>query len=92
MSLKKIDTFLEKAGIDTDDVKDEIKKIVQEEIDVAKKEVKEKVESNFSEEGKKKIIKKVNDLIDIPFLSEKIEEKIFTAIFNVFEKVLKKIF
>ena len=92
MRLEKIDTFLKKNGIDTDDVKDEIKKIVQEEIDGAKKEVKDKVQSNFSEEGKKKIIKKVNDLIDIPFLSEKVEEKIFTAIFNVFEKVLKKIF
>ena len=92
MRLEKIDTFLKKNGIDTDDVKDEIKKIVQEEIEGAKKEVKEKVESNFSEEGKKKIIKKVNDLIDIPFLSEKVEEKIFTAIFNVLEGVIKKIF
>ena len=59
MRLEKIDTFLKKNGIDTDDVKDEIKKIVQEEIEGAKKEVKDKVESNFSEEGKKKIIKKV---------------------------------
>ena len=44
----------------------------------------------FSDENKKKIIGKLNDNINIPFLNEKTEEKIFTTIFDVIEDVLKK--
>ena len=43
----------------------------------------------FSDENKKKIIDKLNDNINIPFLNEKTEEKIFTTIFDVIEDVLK---
>ena len=65
---------------------------MQEEIDGAKKEVKEKVESNFTDEGQKRIVKKINDAIDIPWISEAVEEKIFNAIFNVIKGVLRKVF
>tara|TARA_Y100000310_G_C20508152_1_gene727436 strand:+ start:489 stop:662 length:174 start_codon:yes stop_codon:yes gene_type:complete len=44
----------------------------------------------FSDKNKKKIIDKLNDNINIPFLNEKTEEKIFTTMFDVIEDVLKK--
>ena len=43
----------------------------------------------FNEETKKKIIKKWNDDINIPFLNEKTEGKIFEAIWESVESVLK---
>ncbi len=43
----------------------------------------------FNEERKKELIKKINDDINIPMLSEKTEEKIFTAIWDAVEDVLK---
>ena len=48
----------------------------------------------FNEEMKQKIVKELNDNVNIPILSEATEEKIFSAIYdsivNVFEDVLKK--
>ena len=44
----------------------------------------------FNEERKKELIKKINDDINIPMLSEKTEEKIFTAIWDAVEDVLKE--
>ena len=43
----------------------------------------------FNEERKRELIKKINDYINIPMLSEKTEEKIFTAIWDAVEDVLK---
>ena len=43
----------------------------------------------FNEENKQKVIKKWNDDINIPFLNEKTEEKIFEAIWESVESVLK---
>ena len=43
----------------------------------------------FTEERKIALIKALNDNIDIPILSEKTEEKIFTAIWESIEDVLK---
>ena len=43
----------------------------------------------FNEETKKKVIAKWNDDINIPFLNEKTEEKIFEAIWESVESVLK---
>jgi hypothetical protein len=43
----------------------------------------------FNEERKKELIKKINDDINIPMLSERTEEKIFTAIWDAVEDVLK---
>ena len=92
MRLEKLEGFLKKNGIDADEIKDELKGLVQEEIDGAKKEVKEKVEEKFSDAGQKEMVKKINDAIDIPWISEKYEEKIFNAIFNIVKGVLRKIF
>ncbi len=92
MRLEKLEGFLKNNGIDAEEIKDELKGLVQEEIDGAKKEVKEKVESNFTDEGQKRIVKKINDAIDIPWISEAVEEKIFNAIFNVIKGVLRKVF
>ena len=44
----------------------------------------------FSEENKKKMVEKLNDNINIPFLNEKTEGKIFTTMFEVIEDVLIK--
>ena len=43
----------------------------------------------FTEERKVALIKALNDNVDIPILSEKTEEKIFTAIWESIEEVLK---
>ena len=45
----------------------------------------------FNEETKAKTIKQWNDDINIPILSEKTEAKIFEAIWDTVEAVLKKI-
>tara|TARA_R100000808_G_C2155103_1_gene166878 strand:+ start:13262 stop:13453 length:192 start_codon:yes stop_codon:yes gene_type:complete len=44
----------------------------------------------FNEERKRELIKKINDDINIPMLSEKTEEKIFTAIWEAVEDTLKE--
>ncbi len=44
----------------------------------------------FNDENKKKIIKALNDNIDIPFIGEETEEKYLTAIWDTFEAVFKK--
>jgi hypothetical protein len=92
MNIKKLEGFLDKAGIDTDEIKEELKSVVQEEIDEAKEEVKGKIEEKFSDEGQKEMVRKINDAIDIPWISEKYEEKIFNGIFNIVKGVLRKIF
>ena len=45
----------------------------------------------FNEETKAKIVKELNDSINIPILNEKTEAKIFEAIWDTVEAVLKKI-
>ena len=72
MRLEKLEGFLKKNGIDADEIKDELKGLVQEEIDGAKKEVKEKVEEKFSDAGQKEMVKKINDANDIPWISNNI--------------------
>ena len=71
---KKIDEFLDKVNIDVDEIKGEIQSVIDDEIDKVKLELKEKMEEKFSDEGQKKIIQKINDAVDIQFLSEKMEE------------------
>ena len=54
------------------------------------KENKEKiVDAIFDDELKGKIVKKLNDNIDIPFISEKTEEKYLVAIYESVEDVVK---
>ena len=43
----------------------------------------------FNDEMKAKLIKKMNDNVDIPIISEKTEEKILTAIWESMEEVVK---
>ena len=44
----------------------------------------------FNEEMKVKIVKELNDNVNIPILSEATEEKIFSAIYDSVEEVIKK--
>ena len=44
----------------------------------------------FNEEMKEKLIKKMNDNVDIPMISEKTEAKILTAIWDSVEEVVKE--
>ena len=44
----------------------------------------------FNDEMKVKIIKKLNDNVYVPFISEKTEEKILTAIYDSVEDVVKE--
>jgi hypothetical protein len=44
----------------------------------------------FNDEMKDKIVKELNDNVNIPILSEKTEEKIFSAIYDSVEEVIKK--
>ena len=44
----------------------------------------------FNDEMKEKIVKELNDIVNIPILSEKTEEKIFSAIYDSIEEVIKK--
>ncbi len=44
----------------------------------------------FNDEMKEKMIKKMNDNVDIPIISEKTEEKILTAIWESMEEVVKE--
>ena len=56
------------------------------------KENKDKiVDAIFDEELKGKIIKKLNDNIDIPIIGESTEEKILTAIYDSIEEVVKEV-
>ena len=44
----------------------------------------------FNDEMKTKIIKSLNENVDIPIISEKTEEKILTAIYDSVEEVVKE--
>ena len=47
------------------------------------------VDEVFNDELQKEVIKALNDSIDIPFLSEKTEEKIMNAVYDTVEGVIK---
>tara|TARA_R100000315_G_C5208792_1_gene123716 strand:- start:779 stop:958 length:180 start_codon:yes stop_codon:yes gene_type:complete len=44
----------------------------------------------FNDEMKEKIIKELNANVDVPFISEKTEEKILDAVYDSVEEVIKK--
>ena len=44
----------------------------------------------FNDEMKEKIVKELNDNVDVPIISEKTEEKILTAIWDSVEEVVKE--
>ena len=45
----------------------------------------------FSPENKEKLLKALNENIDIPIIGEKTEQKIIEAIWNTVEDVFKKV-
>ena len=45
----------------------------------------------FDDKLQEKIVKKLNDNIDIPFISEKTEEKALNAIYDSIEDVVKEV-
>ena len=45
----------------------------------------------FNDEMKDKIVKELNDNVNIPIISEKTEEKILGAIYDSVEEVIKKV-
>ncbi len=45
----------------------------------------------FNDEMKAKVIKELNENINIPIINEKTEEKILSAIWETVEAVLKKV-
>ena len=44
----------------------------------------------FNDEMKEKIVKELNDNVNIPIISEKTEEKIIDALYDSVEEVIKK--
>ena len=48
------------------------------------------VEYIFNDEMKEKVVKELNDNINIPIISEKTEGKILDAIYDSVEEVIKK--
>ena len=45
----------------------------------------------FNDDNKKKIIDELNKNVNIPIINEDTEEKIISAIYNVFEDVMGKV-
>ncbi len=45
----------------------------------------------FNDDNKKKIINELNKNVNIPIINEDTEEKIITAIYDVFEDVMGKV-
>ena len=49
----------------------------------------ELIDSIFDDELKGKVVKAINDNVDVPFISEKTEEKVITALYDSVEEVIK---
>ena len=45
----------------------------------------------FNDETKQKIIDKLNDKIDVPFINEKTEEKVLNAVYEAVEEAIKSV-
>ena len=45
----------------------------------------------FNEENKQKVIDELNKNVNVPIINEDTEEKIISAIYNVFEDVMGKV-
>ena len=45
----------------------------------------------FNEETKKKVIEKLNDKVDVPFINEKTEEKVLNAVYEAVEEAIKSV-
>tara|TARA_R100000664_G_C2636650_1_gene63616 strand:- start:158 stop:388 length:231 start_codon:yes stop_codon:yes gene_type:complete len=69
-------------------IKENLKKWADEQADIVENKILEKIDNP---EVKAKVIKKWNDNINIPFLNERTEERIFTAIYDVVVDVIKQV-
>ena len=49
----------------------------------------ELIDSIFDDELKVKVVKAINDNVDVPFISESTEEKVITALYDSVEEVIK---
>lgn len=49
----------------------------------------ELIDSIFDDELKDKVVKAINDNVDVPFISESTEEKVITALYDSVEEVIK---
>ena len=49
------------------------------------------IDKIFDEELQEKIVKKLNENIDIPFISEKTEAKVLNAMYDSIEDVVKSV-
>ena len=49
------------------------------------------IEKIFDDELQEKIVKKLNENVDIPFISEKTEAKVLNAIYDSIEDVVKSV-
>ena len=49
------------------------------------------IEKIFDDELQEKLVKKLNDNIDIPFISEKTEAKVLNASYDSIEDVVKEV-
>ena len=45
----------------------------------------------FNDETKQKIIDKLNDKIDVPFINEKTEENVLNAVYEAVEEAIKEV-
>ena len=96
MNLKNINSVSKKFDVDVDSIKDDLEAAAQKEVNEIKKEMTSNIKDKIlyyldDEKGKKEMIKKINDAIDIPWISESVEEKIFTVVFNVISGAIKKV-
>jgi|TARA_Y100001973_G_C5149088_1_gene307089 uncharacterized protein YdcH (DUF465 family) len=96
MKLEKVGSLLKKFDVDIDSIKDDFEAAMEEEVIEIKKEVGLSIKDKIlyyidDEKGKKEVVDKVNKAIDIPLLTESMEEKIFTAFFNVLGGAIKKV-
>lgn len=96
MKLEKVGSLLKKFDVDIDSIKDDFEAAMEEEVAEIKKEVGLSIKDKIlyyidDEKGKKEIVDKVNKAINIPLLTEAMEEKIFSAFFDVLGGAIKKV-
>ena len=96
MKLEKVGSLLKKFDVDIDSINDDFEAAMEEEVAEIKKEVGLSIKDKIlyyidDEKGKKEIVDKVNKAINIPLLTEAMEEKIFSAFFDVLGGAIKKV-
>ena len=96
MKLEKVGSLLKKFDVDIDSIKDDFEAAMEEEVAEIKKEVGLSIKDKIlyyidDEKGKKEIVDKVNKAINIPLFTEAMEEKIFSAFFDVLGGAIKKV-